>query len=59
MRTSPSSLFIDQASLPVSRFDARLAEELDQRTEFFWSTTIGNPFPSDSPTTTGTDVKTS
>jgi hypothetical protein len=42
MRTSPNSLFIEQTSLPVNRFEARLAEELDQRTEFAWTTSVSD-----------------
>ena len=32
-----SSLIAEQTQLPINRFDARLAEELDQRTEFSWT----------------------
>lgn len=37
-----SSLITEQTQLPVSRFDARLAEELDQRTEFAWTTSVSD-----------------
>lgn len=36
-----TTLIAEQTQLPVNRFDARLAEELDQRTEFSWTETAG------------------